>query len=202
MTWRLGLQLFGLGLSTLALGGCSGDDHPPMVDESWERGEGGEDTGPPPPPHAPTGSFGGGCTPSKGNANADVVSIHGTYGALGSIDYTIQGFSTRYAQSKSGVRRRTGDVASELDLAMFADEEMARTGRAYVGNNESPRNGPFIGLLFIGGEKQVEHCSTGEGRGSFVFTRFLEDDVVASGTYDFSCPDRDIDVHGCFRYVQ
>jgi hypothetical protein len=204
MKWWLGPRLFGLGLCLLALGGCSGDDHPPMVDESRQRGEGGEDTGPPPIANTPTASSGGGCTPSKSNANADVVTVRGTYGALGSVDYTILGFSTQYAESNSGVRRQTGDGTSELDLAMFADEEMARTGRAYVGNNDSPRNGPFIGLVFrlLGSAKQAQHCAAGKGRGSFNFTRFLDDDVVASGTYDFSCPASEIDVHGCFRYVR
>jgi hypothetical protein len=43
--------------------------------------------------------------------------------------------------------------------------------------------------------------SVGGGTGHFMFTQFATGGVLATGGYEFHCPQYDTEVTGCFRYA-
>lgn len=143
-----------------------------------------------------------------GPATADVVSVHGHAGALGAVDYVIAGYSAG-ASGADGLQRFTnsyyGQVGtpagiSDTGLWMWTQHDPVVIGKVYTSGYDVPGSAQLSFRIFAQDYTVGLSCPSW-GSGHFTFTAFQTGSLLASGGYDFQCPEADIDVSGCFRYA-
>ena len=162
------------------------------------------------------GSGGGGGSQTSGNcwntpngtpSSGDIVSVTGSAGPLGAVSFTLWGLSAGAFGSDgfqgftSGEARGTPSNVSRTSLWAW-NVGLLDAGVLYVGQNltQYGRTSPYENFDMSTTDGGV-WCKPGAGTGTFTF------DLIPGGTppgrhgtFEFSCPDSGIDVHGCFRY--
>lgn len=138
--------------------------------------------------------------------DADLVSVHGRAGDLGDVSYAIAG-SSAGAGGRDGIQRFTNASSGHIGhpenirdtgLWMWSGETVVE-GMTYVAMSTDSETGPWINFRIYADNFDTRiTCPDGSGFGSFTFMKFAG--RVIEGTYEFQCPDANIDVRGCFRY--
>lgn len=143
------------------------------------------------------------------SSGRDVIHVEGLAGSLGTVDYTISGYSAG-SWGYTGMQRFTGRIVAspgapmiqDTGLWVWADAAGVRTGFDYVGDNVNQNNTatPFINFRISPGIS----CGPGLGEGTFRFSSFRgpmsSGNDPIEGFYEFRCPSGGLDVRGCFHY--
>jgi hypothetical protein len=146
----------------------------------------------------------------------DAVYVQGRAGALGTVAYTIWGYSAG-AWAASGIQRFTNTAYGAVGIVgifdtglwVWAADLNSNTavvpGTTYLGDNVAQylQAEPFIDFRISADmASQSVSCAAGSGTGRFVFNRFTPPSSggVVEGIYEFDCPSSNVHVTGCFRY--
>jgi len=144
-----------------------------------------------------------------GPVTADIVSVRGHAGALGAVDYVIAGYSAgasgadglqRFTDSYYGQAGTPADI-SDTGLWLWTQHDPVVVGTVYTSGYNVPASAQLSFRIFANSYATGVSCPVW-GSGHFTFTQFQTGSVLASGGYDFQCPEADIDVRGCFRYAE
>jgi hypothetical protein len=143
-----------------------------------------------------------------GPSTEDAISVRGRAGVLGVVDYAIAGYSAG-ASGLDGLQRFTNGYYGQLGtpvgisdtgLWMWTQSGPVVVGKVYTSGYDVPGGAQLNFRIYADSYSKWVSCS-GWGSGHFTFTQFQVGSLLATGGYDFQCPEAGIDVSGCFRYV-